>query len=325
MHDDAIYVGVDVSKDSLDVAAGSEGSVWRFANTPAGIRKLLRRLGSLLVALVVLEATGGYEDRLADALDEAGHALAVVNPGRIRGLARATGVLAKTDAIDARMIARYGEVVKPPARARPTGKVHALMALVGRRDQLLTMQAAERSRLEVVSDSTVRGDIRRAIDGLGRRIKALEDRIAAVIAADRELKARNDLLTSVPGVGPTLASTLAACLPELGSLDNKAIAALAGVAPFSRDSGRTSGKRFIWGGRSQVRKVLYMGALVAAKHNPVIREFYQRLVESGKPKKLALTACMRKLLVILNSMLRHGEYWRAPAATAPLEDGANTV
>lgn len=175
------------------------------------------------------------------------------------------------------------------------------------------MRAADRSRLEIVSDPTVRGDIRRAIAGFGRRIKTLGRKIAAVIAADRELYVRHALLTSVPGVGPALASTLAAYLPELGSLDNKAIAALVGVAPFNRDSGRSSGKRFVWGGRGRIRKVLYMGALVAARHNPVIRAFYERLVADGKPKKLALTACMRKLLTILNAILRHGECWRDPS------------
>ncbi len=310
MHDAAIYVGIDVSKDGVDVAAGSGGAVRRFANTPAGVGNLIRRLKSLLVALVVLEATGGYEERLADELDDAGHAVAVVNPGRIRSFARSLGVLAKTDAIDARIIARYAEVVKPPARVQPSRAVRTLAALVGRRDQLLAMQVADRNRLELVSDPTVRGDIRRAVAGFKRRITTLDRKISAAIAADRELKARDELLTSVPGVGPALASTMAAYLPELGSLDNKAIAALVGVAPFNRDSGRSSGKRYVWGGRSQIRKVLYMGALVATRHNPAIRAFYERLVADGKPKKLALTACMRKLLVILNAMVRHGELWR---------------
>ena len=311
--DDAVYVGVDVSKEFIDVVAGAEGEVWKFPNQPSGFKALLKRLATIQVALVAMEATGGYEERLADSLADAGMPVAVVNPRQIRDFARSLGVLAKTDALDARVIARFGEMVRPPVRQRRSPRVKEIASLVGRRGQLMEMLIAERNRLQLVGNPVVGGDIRRAMAGLKRRIKRLDLEIEAVIAADKQLQARSNLLCSVPGVGPQLVATLTAHLPELGLLDNKTCAALAGVAPLNRDSGKYSGKRIIWGGRARVRTALYMAALVASRYNPVIKVFYDRLVNAGKPKKLALTACMRKLLTILNAMLRNGEYWRGSA------------
>ena len=304
------YIGVDVSKDGLDIALTPSGKGWQFPNTAAGIKTLIKRLKRFLVALIVMEATGGHEQKLADALDDAGFAVAVVNPRPVRNFARSLGFRAKTDAIDAVVIARFAELVKPPVRERPSRQIRDLAALLSRRWQLRETLTAERNRLHLADHPIARGDIRRAIAGLGRRLERLDREIAAEIAADPQLRARRDLLASVPGVGPQLIAALTAYLPELGTMSNKAVAALVGVAPYNRDSGKYHGRRFIYGGRTRVRTTLYMAALTATRHNPVIQGLYDRLVESGKPKKLALVACARKLLTILNSMLRHGEYWR---------------
>lgn len=307
------YVGIDVAKDEFDVAVASTGKGWRFPNTAAGCRSAIARLKEFLVALVVLEATGGREWRLVDALEAAGFEVAVVNPIQIRSFARSLGILAKTDRIDARVIARFAEVVRPAVRERPSREVRELAALVSRRWQLQGLRTAERNRMGSAANQTVRSDLRRAIDGLGRRIDRLDREVEAVIKASPTLRARSALLASAPGVGPQLVAALAAYLPELGTLSNKQVAALVGVAPFNRDSGGFSGRRFIQGGRNPVRQVLYMAALTASRHNPAIREFYDRLVAAGKPKKLALIACARKLLITLNSMLRRGRAWQGQA------------
>ena len=309
-----VYVGIDVSKDYLEVAVDTEGRSRRFPNTAAGIRDLVQRLQSLVVVLIVVEATGGYERALANALDAAGLALAVVNPRQIRGFANSLGVLAKTDAIDARVIARFGAAVKPPARKRNDRRIYDLAALVSRRSQLTSMRTAERNRLALTEYPAVRSDLKRAVTGFGRRIQRLDGEIAKLIDASPQLRTRSALLLSVPGVGPHLAAALIAYLPELGSIGNRQVCALAGVAPLNRDSGNFSGKRYIWGGRAAVRTALYMGAVTAAHHNADIKPLYDRLVAAGKPKKLALVACMRKLLTILNAMVRHGEYWRDQSA-----------
>lgn len=312
--EDALYVGIDVAMDSLDVALGPGAEVETFANSDAGIGNLIEQLSATSVALVAMEATGGYERELAGALWAAGFEVAVINPRQVRDFARAMGILAKTDAIDARVIARYAEAVKPAASGRPDPRIRELAELVARRGRLVSLVAAEKNCLRLTVSRSVRSDVRRAISGLGRRIKRLDVEIGAAIEAVPALASRRSLLQSVPGVGPQLAAALIAFLPELGSIDNKSIAALVGVAPLNRDSGTYSGRRSVWGGRGKVRSVLYMGALVASRHNPVIRELYGRLIRAGKPKKVALTACARKLLVILNSMLRHGEYWRPLAS-----------
>ncbi len=309
MQDEA-YVGVDVSKDGFDVAIGPEGKVARIPNTPSGFRSLIALLKDLVIALVCMEATGGYEESLADTLAAAGHKVVVVNPRQVRDFARSLGVLAKTDSIDARVIARYAQAVRPPVRGRRSPAERELCALVARRTQLLAHLTAERQRLHMPAGKRVRSDLNRAMVGLRRRITTLDRAIGDHIEADPALRARSALITSVPGAGDQLAANLIAYLPELGALNEKQIAALVGVAPLNRDSGRFSGRRSIWGGRARVRPVLYMSALAASRHNPVIKAFYERLVNAGKPKKVALTASMRKLLVTLNAMVKNGEYWR---------------
>lgn len=259
---DAVYVGVDVAKKALDAAIGAEGEVLTRPNSATGFKALTRRLKDFMVALVVMEAIGGYEDLLADALRDAGLAVAAVNPRQVRDFARALGILAKTDRIDARMIARYAAAVKPPVREPRSPSQCELAELVVRRGQLVDLLTAENNRLRTVASLQVRVETKRAIAGLGRRIRTYDRHIQDQIAASPELATRSDLIQSAPGAGPQLA------------------------------------------------------ALVASKHNRLIREFYERLVANGKPKKVALTACMRKLLVILNAMLRHGESWHREDAPA---------
>ena len=305
-----ICIGVDVSSEHLDAAFGPRGRVRRYANSPVGIGELIGKLRQSALEVVLMEATGGWEQRLAEALAEASMPVAVVNPRQVRDYARAMGVLAKTDAVDARVIAGFATSGHYRLWRAPDPGTRELGELTGRRLQLVAQRTVEQNRRRLVRSRHVRSDVNRAIAGLGRRIKRLDRKIAALIAASPELRSRNALLRSVPGVGPQLAATVIAYLPELGSVGNRQVCALVGVAPLNRDSGKFSGKRFVWGGRSRVRSALYMSALVASRHNPRIRAFYERLVAAGKPKKVALTACMRKLLTILSSMLRHGEYWR---------------
>ncbi len=316
-----VVIGVDVCKDRLDVAFGPQGKVAWFENTRAGIRKLLARLQGLEVGVVVVEATGGWEGSLAEALFAAAVPIAIVNPRQIRDYARAIGYLAKTDRIDARVIAEFGRQGHYHLWQAPDPAVRQLAELTTRRSQLVNQRTAERDRLQLVEGRAVRADINRCIAGLLRRVQRLDRAIDDLIAGTPQLAARRALIASVPGAGPQLAAALIAYLLELGVLDNKRIAALAGVAPFNRDSGSYSGRKVVWGGRGRVRSNLYMAALAASRHNPAIKEFYDRLLAGGKPRKLALTACMRKLPMILNSMLRNGEYWRAPPAT-PASDGA---
>ena len=305
-----ICVGVDVASEHLDIAFGPQGQVRRFSNSSTGIRKLVRQLSGPDVEVVLMEATGGWEVALAEALAAADLPVAIVNPRRVRDYARAMGILAKTDAVDARVIAEFAVAGHFRLWRAPDPVVRDLAELAARRRQLLEQRTAENNRLQLVGNRDVRSDINRAVAGLKRRIGRLDCRIAAMIAASPYLAARADLIGSVPGAGPQLAAVLLAYLPELGSIGNKQICALVGVAPLNRDSGKFVGKRFVWGGRSRVRAALYMSALVASRHNPVIKAFYQRLLAAGKPSKVALTACMRKLLTILNAMLRNGEYWR---------------
>ncbi len=275
---DAVYVGVDVAKKSIDVAISPEGKALSLSNSATGFRALIKRLKNLPVALVVMEATGGYEDLLADALRDAGLAVAVVNPRQVRDFARALGILAKTDRIDARVIARYAAAVKPPAREPRSPDRRQLAELVVRRGQLVDLLTAESNRLRTVSSLQVRVETKRAIAGLERRIQTYDRHIQDQIAANPDLATCSDLIQSAPGVGPQLSAVLLAHLPELGTVGEKEIAALAGVAPLNRDSGGYSGRRATWGGRPKVRSTLYMATLVASKHNPQIREFYERLV-----------------------------------------------
>jgi transposase len=301
-------VGIDVAKATLDVWVEPEGPGWTVANDAAGIAELTERLRARPVTRVVLEATGGYEYAAVAALGLAGHPVAVVNPRRVRDFARATGRLAKTDRIDARVLARFGAAVRPEPRPLPSAEVQELDATATRRRQLLEMLQAERNRQRTARGKLAR-QIQQHVTWLERQLAALDDDLRHLIEASPVWRAKEDLLRSVPGVGPTTALTLLAELPELGALSGRQIAALVGVAPFARDSGTLRGKRAIWGGRAPVRTVLYMAAVSASRHNPRLRAVYQRLLAAGKPKKLALIACLRKLVVILNAMVAHGTPW----------------
>ncbi len=310
-----VFVGIDVSKDRLDVAARPSGESWQVANTELGIATLVKRLAKLQPTLVVLEATGRLESAAVSALAVADIPLAIVNPRHVRDFARSTGKLAKTDKLDAQMLARFADAVRPEPRPLPDETQQRLEALLVRRRQLLGMVTAERNRRRRAPVLT-RAEIDEHIAWLQVRVEALEDELNKTIRSSPLWREKVALLRSVPGVGPMLAATIVAQLPELGVLTHKEIAALVGVAPLNRDSGNWRGKRTIWGGRPQVRAALYMSALVASQFNPLIRPFYLRLLATGKPKKLALTACMRKLLIILNAIAHRGMPWRSPASVA---------
>ena len=304
-------IGIDVGKEKLDAALNGQKRVKSWANDETDRAKLAAWVVDQQVELVVVEASGGYEARIVSELVERGQAVALVNPTRVRAFARAAGVLAKTDKIDARTIAYFGATMAPRAQARRSQAQLALNESVTRRRQLVLMITAERNRLQTASPE-MRESIARHLDWLQQEINALEEQINQAIAANSEWAETAKRLQSVPGVGTITASTLVADLPELGQLNRQKIAALVGVAPFNNDSGQRRGKRRIFGGRTSVRAVLYMAALSATKHNPVIKAFYERLLEKGKVKKVAITACMRKLLVILNSMVKSGQDWVAP-------------
>lgn len=304
-----IFIGIDVSKDTLDVAVRPSGLRWQVGNDDAGIRDLLSRLAEPPALLVVLEATGGYEHPAAAALAGAGAGVVIVNPRQIRDFARATGQLAKTDAIDAAILALFAERVRPEPRALPDEARQVLEALVTRRRQITEMLVAEKNRLGHARRPVRRG-ITAHIRWLERQLTDVDRDLDAAIRESPLWRAQDDLFQSVPGVGPITSRTLLAQLPELGHLDRKEIAALVGVAPLARDSGTLRGRRTIWGGRATVRAVLYMAAVTAARCNPLIRIFYQRLRAAGKPAKVALIACMRKLLTILNAIARTHTPWR---------------
>jgi len=303
-----VYVGIDVAKATLDVAVHPTGARWTTTHTEREVAGLVPRLTALDPALVVLEATGGLEGPLAGALAAAGLPVVVVNPRQVRDFAKATGLLAKTDALDAAVLAHFAAAVRPTPRPLPDAATQTLAALVTRRRQLVEMLTAERNRLGS-APRALRAEIQAHITWLQRRLGRLDDDLNEAIRTSPVWRAQDDLLQSVPGVGPVLSRTLLASLPELGRLNRKAIAALVGVAPLNRDSGTFRGRRMIWGGRAAVRAVLYMGTLVAVRHNPVLRAFYQRLRGVGKLPKVALTACMRKLLTILNAMMKHQHRW----------------
>ena len=276
-----------------------------------GLADLVNRLEALAPSLVVMEATGGFEVTVAAALGAAGLPLAVVNPRQIRDFARASGKLAKTDSLDAAAIAHFAEALRPEVRPIPDEQARLLGELVARRRQVVEMMTAERNRRRQLTSKRLIKSVERLLDALQRELSELENELDDTIRGTPAWRDAENLLTSVPGVGGTVARTLLAELPELGRLDRKAIAALVGVAPFNRDSGTLRGKRTVWGGRASVRSTLYMAALVASHHNPTLSAFYQRLVQAGKPKKLALTAVMRKLITILNAMLRDNRPWQS--------------
>jgi transposase len=302
-------VGIDVAKYSLDVYVASNDRSFTIKNTSAGFRQLLDELPATGNCLVVVEATGGYQSRLVGALVAAGHQVAVVNPRQVRDFARGLGILAKTDRLDARVIARFAEQAAPRTVEVGSEKQAELRELVTRRRQLVELRTAEQNRLETTLTKVVRKNVRHLIEQLDKQIHQLEEAIGQLVESQPELSSKAALLESVPGVGPVTVTSLLVDLPELGRLDRQQVAALVGVAPFNRDSGKFHGRRAIWGGRAAVRSVLYMAALTARRSNPVIREFAQRLEAAGKPFKVVLTACMRKLLVILNSMLKNNLPW----------------
>jgi len=301
-----VYVGIDIAKDSLDVAVHASDKQWHYSNDPAGITSLCKMLVKLSPTLVVFEATGGYEMPLYLSLDEAGLPAALVNARQIRDFARSTGKLAKTDSLDARVIAHFGCAVQPIPH--PVPDTQELKVAQARRTQLLEMITAETNRLRGVP-TALRRRIEAHIAWLKQELADTDRELKDMIEKDPIWREKDSLLQSTPGVGPTLSATLIAQLPELGILDRRQIAALVGVAPLNRDSGMMHGRRTVWGGRANVRAMLYMATLVATRFNPVIRDFYLRLCAAGKAKKLALTACMRKLLTILNAMLKHHVPW----------------
>lgn len=307
-----MFVGIDVAKAEIVVSAIPVLERFTVANDERGMRTLVERLRPMYPQLIVLEATGGYELLSVAALVAAQFPVVVVNPRQVRDFAKATGQLAKTDRIDADILARFADVVRPDVRPIADAEAQELEALLTRRRQLLEMLQAERNRAGHVfgkGEKTVRKSLQSHIAYLERELQMTDTHLGDMIKQSPAWRERDALLQSVPGVGPILSRTLLAELPELGHLSRRAIAKLAGVAPLSRDSGTMRGRRFVQGGRSTVRAVLYMSALVASKHNIVIAQFYQRLVAAGKPKKLALVACMRKLLTILNVMIRTHAAW----------------
>ena len=309
MEDSRVFVGIDVSKSCLDVASRPTGEVWQVPNDVHGISALAQRLTSISPYLVVLEATGGLERTLTAELAAAGLPVAVVNPRHVRDFARAAGTLAKTDTLDAQVLAHFGQAMEPDLRSLPDADAQDLQALVGRRRQLVEMITAEKNRRKTVI-ARIRPQVEEHIRWLETSLEDLDQDLDGFIRSSPMWRTKERVIRSVPGVGPVLSATLLANLPELGALSRGQIAALVGVAPFNRDSGTLRGKRTVWGGRRRVRAALYMAALVASRYNPVIKDFYQRLCSKGKPKKVALTACMRKLLVILNSMVKHGRDWQ---------------
>lgn len=313
MHTPSIVIGIDVSKVRLDVAVRPSGERTSVTYDADGMTTLVTQLNQIQPARIVVEATGGLERPLVRALVEAALPVLVVNPRQVRDFAKATGQLAKTDALDAQVLARFAEVIRPPLRVLPDAQTQELAALLARRRQVLTMQRAEQNRL-ALAPARVQKRIEVHLRWLRAELARLEEDLDDMIQQSPVWRAREDLLQSVPGIGPVMSRTVLAELPELGLLNRKQIAALVGVAPFNRDSGRWRGHRTIWGGRASVRTALYMAALVATRWNPVIRQFYQRLRAAGKAPKVALVAAMRKLLTMLNAMMHHGTPWRPVVA-----------
>jgi transposase len=310
------WIGIDVSKRCLDVYIRPLGRVLQVANSELGLVELRQHLEGLVLGLIVLEATGGYQTLAARTLMEQGYPTVVVNPRQVRDFAKATGRLAKTDKLDAEVLAHFADAIRPEVRAMAGEDSQWLQALVTRRQQLVEMRSAEKTR-QRTARPTVQSGIETHIEWLDEQIKALDADIEALIQQSDQWQRTRDLLTSVPGLGPATIGVLVSQLPELGRLDAKPLASLCGLAPMNRDSGQMRGKRQIVGGRAAVRTALYMATLVATRHNPVIRAFYERLLQRGKPKKVALIAAMHKLLTILNAMVAHDTMWQAPACSLP--------
>lgn len=308
------FVGIDVAKGHLDVHVSGNGRVVRWPNDRAGIRKGVKQLVAWQPELIVLESTGGYESNLVVALDEASLPVVVVNPRQVRDFGRATGRLAKTDRIDARLLAQYAATIRPEQRNLPDRRSREMQALVARRGQLVKMRTAEFNRREHVHDQIIARSLTTVIKTLDRELLKVEQELAALIQQQPELQRKHQALLSVPGIGPATAAMLVTEVPELGHLNRRQIAALIGVAPINRDSGSFRGKRMTGGGRQAVRTRLYMPTVVACHHNPALKPFYERLVNKGKTKMTALVATMRKLLTIINTMLAKGETWNPKPA-----------
>lgn len=309
------FVGVDVSKAMLEVAVRPTGERWSAQNEETGVGELVKALEKIAPTLIVIEATGGMQSLVVAELVAAGLPVAVINPRQARDFAKATGRLAKTDAIDAEVLASFGQAIRPEVRELKDEQTQLLTALMSRRRQIIDMLTAEKNRLASAPKS-VRKEIRKHIEWLEGRLKVMDGQISDTIKENPAWREKDLILRSTPGVGPVLSLSLLAGVPELGKLNRQKLAALVGVAPLNRDSGTYRGTRKVWGGRAQVRAVLYMAAVSASRANPVIRAFYQRLVAAGKKPKVALTACMRRLLCILNTMIKTGTRWRQEEATA---------
>jgi transposase len=307
-------LGVDVSKSWLDLASTASDQVQHIPHNETGIASIVQQAQALDAQRITIEASGGWQTQLVAALMHAGLPVIVVNPRQVREYARATGRLAKTDRLDAHVLCAFTLAVQPSLRPLKDEQAEALSALLARRDQLLGMRTAEKNRLVLGATGAVRKNIKEHIKWLDRHLQDTNHDLKTLIEASPAWQAKQDLLTSAPGIGDTTARVLIGWLPELGRLNRKQIAALAGVAPFNRDSGHMRGRRMIWGGRHQVRKALYMATIAAIRANPPIRDFYRRLKADGKPSKVAITACMRKLLVVLNAMLRDEKPWSAPCS-----------
>jgi transposase len=306
----SVFVGIDVSKDRLDVHIHPAEDVLSVSRSDTDVVRIAEQLSALSPTLIVLKASGGYEIPVTAALVTARLPVVVVNPRQIRDFARAAGQIAKTDRLDARIIALFAERMRPEVRPLPDANARALSELVARRRQIVDMITAESNRRHQAQNNRIRQRIDTHLAWLRAELEHLNKDLDVVIRSSPAWRADEKLLTSVPGVGPTTARTLLADLPELGLLDRRQIAALAGLAPFSRDSGVMKGRRTVWGGRASVRSALYMAALVASRRNPIIRSMYERMRAAGRPAKLALTACMRKLLTILNALLRNRAEWK---------------
>ena len=313
MSGEETYVGIDVSKDQLEVAVRPSKERWEVENGEKGFRSLVKRLQQIKPSMVVLEATGGLEIAVTAAMASAGLPVAVVNPRQVREFARAIGRLAKTDSLDAQVLAHFGEAVKPPEHKLPDAEAQVLTELLTRRGQLVGMMTAEKNRLHTARGKT-RQDIQTHIEFLQSSLKKKDDELRKALQNSPIWRERDDSLRRVPGVGRVLSLTLLADVPEIVVLDRRQLATLVGIAPLNRDSGMMRGRRTIWGGRARVRSALYMGTLSAIKCNPVIRHYYERLCAAGKPKKVALVACMRKLLSALNAMLKRGISWETYAS-----------
>lgn len=307
-----VFAGIDVGKTWLDIAVWGINNVTRYKNDGLGIEAMMGYIDTLSPELIAVEASGGFEREMVEALLLKGHKVAVVNPTRVRALAKAMGVLAKTDAIDAQIIATYAYKIQPEARVAQEDEELRLKALVTRREQLVNIRTSELNRLGTCH-SSIRADIHEHLNWLDHQISILDEEITDLIKSLEKWDTKTKRLKSITGVGYVTAITITANMPELGQLNRQQIAALAGLAPFNRDSGKKRGKRRVFGGRQAVRRVLYMAALSASRHNPIIKDFYLRLISKGKPFKVAITACMRKMLTIMNAMEKTGTSWRYSA------------